>query len=907
MPQEQQFQGGTFTPTSGLVQHTAKPLEAFNQVGDALQQRYWQAKQQYNVLDQTIKNMNMFDREVDQQHIDAANKKISDTINPIIDNDDFHKAQGVVMDLTREVTNDAGIKAVAKNAAMWQQSTAEFDKRMEKEPDIRLAEARRIASAKAGYRAQGGGLDKNGNYQQIPIWEPQTDMNLAKYKDKIRDATFKLEGIVSHVRSTGEYNLQGLLKDLPGKEGEILRQYYDSHKSFKSLTKERIDKMAEGILQGDATYQATLKDVVDVQLFNATGLFKDDGRVMSKILENNSELTKRLSLQESKGYAVAYNELANWYNNQRGNIKSNEQAKALMAQFDNKKQLLEKTYLPEGAAKLNDILSHNPNEASKLYNDNALKNLHDTVLHSSDAFAYVSQLTDDKNQINTSAITDRLLSKIDKQLTDGPTVSVTGGASTIEEMDLSTSNPSSPEFIAKEQTKLQLETLKSQLSAKNATSEQKIKYQKDIDAAQQKLDFMESKDATTKFNLQQAFETASPEEKIKILTNAWDRHRLGALDYSPSSQALFGKTIDGLNVDIKEFAKFINQYEKINAPKLHTAIASTLGFSVADKKTQYILLQTNPKELFDTNPQRLISKYGKSINFTKDDINLLTTKVNDYTYSMYNSIASNSVGKSVKTYTLTSTGTKQDAFDQMAKKDVVSQILAGKAIDLSSNKQVIPSELFASAGEERHFNFMDKDPKTLNVNDIDGVTLKMVNSHAGAKGVILYQVGIPIKDKHNNIVDYKTSIYQFADGDLPNDRAYKTHLINKASQQINTTSSTETGISMTAVDGVSQLIDMVGNTLKDTKGNYIKDLEPRIQTQMNNGIFTETSIDLENGTIYIQPLDREYVNIRLVDKKTKEVETIEGVSPANITKGIATFLDEYDGVGKGAVRERIKK
>jgi hypothetical protein len=93
MPQEPNYSQGTFAPVSGLAEHVGKPLEAYNKVGEVLQQRYWQAKQSYSALDSTIKNFPMFDKTVDQQHVDAANKLISDKIKPVIENDDFHNAQ----------------------------------------------------------------------------------------------------------------------------------------------------------------------------------------------------------------------------------------------------------------------------------------------------------------------------------------------------------------------------------------------------------------------------------------------------------------------------------------------------------------------------------------------------------------------------------------------------------------------------------------------------------------------------------------------------------------------------------------------------------------------------------------------------------------------------------------------
>ena len=343
MPQDQQqFSGGTFTPISGLVQHSDKPLEAFNQVGDALQQRYWQAKQQYDVLDQTIKNMPMFDKEVDQPLIDTVNKKISDTINPIIQNDDFHKAQGTVMNLTKEVSNDKGLKAINRNVALYQQEKAEFIKRFEKEPNLRQAEARMDAYAKIGYRKQGGALDKNGNYQQVPIWVPTTNLDISEETKRVQDLAIKLKDFANKTTSVGISAMSGDPTNAFAGDPDMqnaMTLMTKNKTSITSLSKDRIEALARETVNADPQYKIKLREIAQVDLFNNEHkLEADAGSIYNVISSDKSAATKQLALSMSPTYIAETNTLLHNLNVARssGNSRVIQNAKHIYNNAINK-------------------------------------------------------------------------------------------------------------------------------------------------------------------------------------------------------------------------------------------------------------------------------------------------------------------------------------------------------------------------------------------------------------------------------------------------------------------------------------------------------------------------------------------------------------------------------------------
>jgi len=412
MPQEQSYSQGTFQPISGLPERVEKPIEAFKEVGDVLQQRYWQAKQQYNVLDNTIKNTPMFDKEVDQQHVDKLNKVIADTINPIIENDDFHKAQGTVMDLTKKVLEDKGLKSINNNVALWQQQKAEFEKRFDKEPNLRQASARMEAYAKIKYREQGGSLDINGNPQQVPIWTPTTNLDISEDKKRIQDLAAKLTANQNVSISNGAMNgdTSNTFADDPDMQRAMSIMTNDKT-TVKSLTAQRIQELAKQTVEEDPQYQTKIREIAQVDLFNTQRkLSADKESIYSLISSDKNIASTQLALSMSPMYKAEMNTAIHNLNiiANQGNPDNTKIAKKHFDEFVkrlNSNQIM----IKEGTDKLT---SYNSEQINQVYINMKAEQLHNSVIHSADQFAYAQ--IDKSRDIIPTHLYDAYVRKLDK-------------------------------------------------------------------------------------------------------------------------------------------------------------------------------------------------------------------------------------------------------------------------------------------------------------------------------------------------------------------------------------------------------------------------------------------------------------------------------------------------------------
>jgi len=714
MPQEQQqFQGGTFTPISGLVEHTAKPLEAFNQVGDALQQRYWQAKQQYDVLDQTIKNMPMFDKTVDQQHIDVVNKKISDTINPIIQNDDFHKAQGTVMDLTKEVSNDKGLKAISRNVALWQAQTTEFEKRYEKEPQLRQAEARREAYAKVKYREQGGALDVNGNYQQVPIWTPTTNLDISEETKRVQDLAIKLKDFANERTSIGMNAMNGDPTNAFAGDPDMQKAMTLLTKTttnITSLTKERIEELARETVNADPQYKIKLREIAQVNLFNNEHkLEADAGSIYNVISSDKSIATKQLALSMSPTYNAEIATLQHNYNTilQSGDHKSITAAKQI---YNNavKKLSNNASIIKEGSDKVSAL---EPSQLNELYVGMQAEKLNQQVIHSGDQFAF-QKVKSDMDIVPTHLYEAhvRQLDKTNKMpilaAMDNGTLPLESG---LKYMDpLSESDKSfgilqgqynaAKNTMTKVPPSLEL-AYKSSLANRNGI----------ISA------------------LGDNYDNASTDIKHNI-ENDW-RSVLGmnttlhTRDYSIKGpiKDIFAQS----DFDVNDVKTNRSSWDKIITAMKDPTVASNIKVT---NMTKFILNSVPKSELLHSNTRDLVMKYGLPVTMVTTDFNQVLQGIDKAKYAFSTRIAkytANTNKFDTPQTELTSYGTDTPETLNM-RTNVMRQFFSGNFTD-TSGKLWTADEL-----KKANIGYKTIDPKNLNnsdMNDNSETQVSMINHH----------------------------------------------------------------------------------------------------------------------------------------------------------------------------------
>jgi len=98
---------GNFTPITGLPQHVSKPIDAYREVGDALQARYYANLQDYNNFITTC--INNFDNDKKSLKYKAQSFALYNfkmTMKFYVENDSWHKAQGDLMNAKRKYYED---------------------------------------------------------------------------------------------------------------------------------------------------------------------------------------------------------------------------------------------------------------------------------------------------------------------------------------------------------------------------------------------------------------------------------------------------------------------------------------------------------------------------------------------------------------------------------------------------------------------------------------------------------------------------------------------------------------------------------------------------------------------------------------------------------------------------------
>jgi len=103
----QNNQGGNFTPSSGLPQRASAPIDAYSEVGDALQARYYANLQDYNnFLTVCLNNLDNDENSLKYKAQSYALANFKKKMNFYVVNDSWHKAQGDLLNYKRKYYED---------------------------------------------------------------------------------------------------------------------------------------------------------------------------------------------------------------------------------------------------------------------------------------------------------------------------------------------------------------------------------------------------------------------------------------------------------------------------------------------------------------------------------------------------------------------------------------------------------------------------------------------------------------------------------------------------------------------------------------------------------------------------------------------------------------------------------
>lgn len=562
---------GNINIVSGVPERVGMPVQVFKEVGAVLTERYWQNKQMYDSITTSLKNMPTLDDKFDKELLSQKSKMVDEKFKEVIDTDNFHNATSTVMDVSKTLSTDEGIKALNYNVQQYNEQYKKMEEGFKDNPMWRTHIDTFKAMTKSQYK---GSVDENGKAVVARIFTPKTDMDISKERDDIAKAMKDLETIKTTSFGNTQYVDSQILESI---DNPILRKAHAKLSEDKitreTITVERLRKAAMDVLNSDNDYKLKQQEILQVEHFKNTGrlnVSKDD---LSKVLDNIAptqlnELYLNLSPTYSKNFKdlqIAYT-LAVDNNDLKSANKIGEQFKNL----NSKKDL----FIKEGK----DIYTNSikPEEIESIYYGLQSNNMTDSLLKTAERFK-VDKVDYDRHYTDTG------LSTTLREIMNQQQESRVYGQAT------ETNLLNNVEAIYDENSDLQRDLkLKEQalITIQNTKGADPLEIQK----AQLAYDRANAQIKATSEALLNTFRSFSPDEKEKVIRDSWslfdDKSRLA---FTKTKSIAFRKSesekisIDTIlkKIEPLDLLKLNNKQilEKYGTPELKSYLSKYSGFT----------------------------------------------------------------------------------------------------------------------------------------------------------------------------------------------------------------------------------------------------------------------------------------------------------------------------------------
>lgn len=710
---------GSANIISGVPERVGMPVEAFKEVGAILTQRYYQNKQAHDSITTSLKNMQTIDDEVDKPMLAAKSKVVDDSFKRVVETDNYHNATSTVMDVSKFLSTDEGIKTLSYNVKNFSEKFAKMEEGFKDNPEWRKHIDTFKAMTKDAYKKQGGSVDANGKGLIANVFTPVTNMDTSDEVKAVNDAMKDLKAIRTVSFGNTQYVDKATLDTITN---PILRQAVSKLSEDKTtretITIERLEKAAMDVLAADSDFNTKKQEIIQAEHYKEYKTFDVTKEHLTKILDNTSkgELDE-FYLKISPTYKKAFSDLQIKYTTAVNNKdeKAIKESELQYKDLNNKKDIFIKEGKDFYTNKLpkEDIAKHYYSLQSEDITDKILATSHRHKVNN------LVDLSRHYYETNLSAVLKDSFDKSEATRAFNNAVS-TGVVGDITEIY----NPNSDVMLnvaAKE------EALRVIKNKKGATQEE-------ILAAQNAYDYANSQIAAANGALLNTFEGMSSDQKKQVFRDAW---------------SIFDDDSRNAFMNTKSIALWKKDRDKIN----NTGLSALQPEDLLKLSNDQILQKIGWNNLKDEN--------GKQVNINST-ITERSNILNNLRQRLVKSISKSNDGRIMVTdYEIRNSG-KTTPQMGMVKDAVISSMLSHNEDGVSGQLRDMRTGKPLEGLNEIGYSKIDK-PTLDDINNNGGIDVTRIKS-SRFPGQDVYKVTVPVKVEKDGVMKPTGEIREYLVG-----------------------------------------------------------------------------------------------------------------------------------------------
>ena len=325
---------GQLTYKQGMNTLVGAPVETYAKVGVELTDRYWKVRQGVADTKNALANIQTNDYTGDKQVLRDAQNEVDADFKQASESDQWHTAQGTLINSVSKINNNAGLKLVmaskqAKDktdkdidaAKGWSDEEKQMQKLVNERQDNSVKKNPNSGLYEGGFK--GIGLSDHINVaDKIKMYADIAE----KFKTDILDVT--TTGVVKerNLKALGESaGIGGIHVNFNGVD-TTFNQFVESHRNSKEvMSPERITSFFAQMLSSDNELTQSMNKEHELELAKSTLMVDDNGKIVK-----NAEGQVQFKPIDNKVLEQAYGQMPTSAATVIGSIFTSDQAKFIL-------------------------------------------------------------------------------------------------------------------------------------------------------------------------------------------------------------------------------------------------------------------------------------------------------------------------------------------------------------------------------------------------------------------------------------------------------------------------------------------------------------------------------------------------------------------------------------------------
>ena len=325
---------GQLTYKQGMDTLVGAPVETYAKVGAELTDRYWKVRQGVADTKNALANIQTNDYTGDKQVLKDAQNEVNADFKQASESDQWHTAQGTLINSVSKINNNAGLKLVmaskqAKDktdkdidvAKGWSDEEKQMQKLVNERQDNSVKKNATSGLYEGGFR--GIGLSDHINVaDKIKMYADIAE----KFKTNILDTT--TTGVVKerNLKALGQsMGVSGVHVNFNGVD-TTFNQFVESHRNSQEvMSPERITSFFAQMLSSDNELNQSMNKEHELELAKATLMVDNNGKIVK-----NAEGQVQFKSIDNKVLEQAYGQMPTSAASIIGTIFTSDQAKFIL-------------------------------------------------------------------------------------------------------------------------------------------------------------------------------------------------------------------------------------------------------------------------------------------------------------------------------------------------------------------------------------------------------------------------------------------------------------------------------------------------------------------------------------------------------------------------------------------------